>query len=209
MKNKVTTYYLFWIFLIGSVLGWFLEVIYSLIMDHTFINHSALVVGPFNVIYGLGACLLTILLYRYRHSSLIKIFLISFLGGSILEYICSWGMELVLGFSAWDYSGNFLNINGRICLEYSLMWGFLGILWIRYIFPLFIRFIDAWNYEIGRKMTVIISIFLIFDLALTISAVVRAKEKERGNEASNVYEVILDNTFNKDYLKNMFSNSWG
>ncbi len=209
MKNKLSAYYLFWIFIIGSMLGWVIEVIYTLIMDHTFINHSALVIGPFNAIYGFGACLFTALLYHYQNKPAWKIFLVSFLGGSALEYICSWGMEFALGFTAWDYSQNFLNINGRICLIYSLMWGFLGVLWIKYIFPFIIRFIDKWNEEIAKKMTVAVTIFLVFDLAITISSVIRAKENERGIPAGNVYEVILDQTFNRDYLKNMFSNSWG
>lgn len=207
--NKLTPYYLFWIFLIGSILGWVLEFFNTLIMDHTIINHSALVIGPINAIYGFGACLLTAALYHYQRSSAWQIFLVSFFWGSVLEYICSWGMELVLGFSAWNYSNMFLNINGRICLAYSLIWGFLGILWIKYIYPLFIKFIDSWNYEKGKKLSYILGIFLIFDVALTASAVVRAKEWERGIPADNVYEDILDHTFNRDYLKNMYSNSWG
>lgn len=209
MKDKLSLYYLFWIFLIGSVLGWVIEVVYTLIMDHTFINHSALVIGPFNAIYGFGTCLFTSLLYNYQKSPFWKIFLISFIGGSILEYICSLGMELTLGFTAWDYSRDFLNINGRICLKYSLMWGALGLIWIKIVFPFFISFIDTWNYEIGKRLTAVVLLFLIFDIALTISAVIRAKEKEHGVAANNVYERILDHTFNQEYLKNMFSNSWG
>lgn len=208
-ENKLTPYYLFWIFMIGSVLGWVLEFFNTLINDHTFINHSALVIGPINAIYGFGACLLTAMLYHYQNKPAWQIFVVSFISGSLLEYVSSWGMELVLGFTAWDYSNMFLNINGRICLEYSLIWGFLGILWIRYIFPLLVKFIDSWSYEKGKKLSCIISIFLIFDVALTVSAVVRAKEWERGIPANNLYENILDHTFNQKYLKNMFSNSWG
>ena len=44
-------------------------------------------------------------------------------------------MELVLGFTAWNYSNMFLNINGRICLLFSMFWGFLGILWIKFLYP--------------------------------------------------------------------------
>lgn len=209
MKDKISGYYLFWIFIIGSVCGWLIEFFFTLIMQHEFINHSALVIGPLNIIYGFGACILTILLYKYQDQELWKIFAISFLGGSILEYICSWGMELFLGFTAWDYSSKFLNINGRICLLYSVMWGFLGIIWIKFIYPWLIRFIDLWDYQKGRKISIILLVFLAFDAAITVSAIFRAKEKERGVMPNNVYEKVLDDTFNQDYLKNMFSNNWG
>ena len=208
MKNKLSFYYLFWIFMIGSVSGWVIEFFYTLIFSHVLINHSALVIGPLNVIYGFGACLLSALLYRFQDKELWKIFVVSFIAGTVLEYICSWGMELVLGFTAWDYSNDFLNINGRVCLVYSLMWGFLGIVWIRYIYPWLIKIIDLGNYEKGKKLSIILLIFLTFDTFLTVGAIIRAKEKERGIAPSNMYEKILDQTFNQDYLKNMFSNSW-
>ena len=208
MKNKLSFYYLFWIFLIGSVTGWVIEFFYTLIFSHVLINHSALVIGPLNIIYGFGACLLSALLYRFQDKELWKIFVVSFIAGTVLEYICSWGMELVLGFTAWDYSNDFLNINGRVCLLYSLMWGFLGIVWIKYIYPWLIKIIDLGNYEKGKKLSIILLVFLAFDTFLTVGAIIRAKEKERGIAPSNVYEKILDQTFNQDYLKNMFSNSW-
>ncbi len=208
MKDKLNAYYLFWIFLIGSVFGWTIEVIFTLIKNHEFINHSALVIGPFNVIYGFGACILTALLYRYQQKPNWQIFLISFVSGSLLEYICSWGMEFVLGFTAWDYSNNFLNINGRICLSYSIMWGLLGIIYIKFIYNWLIKFIDLWSYNRGKKISLVLLIFMAFDITLTTSAVVRAKNKDRNIPPANIYENLLDHTFNEEYLKNMFSNSW-
>ena len=123
-------------FLIGSVFGWILEGIGSIVIDHMLINHSALVIGPFNAIYGVGACALTAALLKFKDKNIFLIFIIGFIGGSLIEYIMSWGMELVLGFTAWDYSSFFLNINGRICLVYSCIWGVLSIVWIKYLYPL-------------------------------------------------------------------------
>ncbi len=207
-KQKVTFYKMFWLFIFGCVVGWFLEGLYSLLLYHKLINHSALVIGPFNVCYGICACALTFLLYRFKDKGKVAIFLISFVIGSILEYIMSWGMELVLGFSAWDYTGRFLNINGRICFFMSCLWGLLGILWIKYIYPIIEKILDKIPKKIEKKLVIAISIFLLLDTALTISAVIRAKEWEKGVEPRNFYERFLDKTFNKDYLYNMFNNSW-
>ena len=124
-------YKLLYIFIITSICGYFIELIWTLITKGIFINHSAVVIGPFNFAYGICGVALTLLLCRFKDESYVKIFILSFIGGSILEYIMSWGMELVLGFTAWDYSNMFLNINGRICFLYSIFWGALGILWIK------------------------------------------------------------------------------
>ena len=194
-KQKVTFYDLFWLFIFGSIFGWIYEVLFSLIVHHIFINHSALVIGPFNVCYGICACALTFLLYRYKDKGYLPLFGISFFLGSLLEYIMSWGMELVLGFSSWDYSDMFLNINGRVCLVMSCLWGFLGIAWIKWIYPPIEKLIRKIPEKLGHKLVVIISIFLVLDLALTISA-------------GNAYEKFLDKTFNEDYLYNMFNNHW-
>ena len=156
MKSSEKVYYLFWIFIIGCVVGYVVEGIFSLIKWKEFINHSAVVIGPFNAAYGLGALMLSALLYKFKDDKVWKIFIIGFIGGSILEYIMSLGMELVLGFTAWDYSRKPFNINGRI----------------------------------------------------TGVAINRAREKEKGVPAKYKYEEILDKTFNKEYLKNMYNDSW-
>ena len=159
--------------------------------------------------YGLCACVLSAILYKYRNENNFKLFIIGFIGGTILEYLMSLGMELVLGFTAWDYSAKPFNINGRVCLMYSLFWGVLAIFWIKVIYPVVINFIKKLDYNIGKKIAVFLAIFLVFDMLLTYSAVERARAKDRGIPPQNAYEEVLDKTFNKDYLTNMFNNNWG
>ena len=80
-KSCESLYNLFWIFIVGCVVGWFVEGVFSLIKWKEFINHSAVVIGPFNMAYGLGALMLTALLYKFRNEKNIKIF---FAGGDEL-----------------------------------------------------------------------------------------------------------------------------
>ena len=44
MKSRENVYYLFWIFIIGCVVGWCIEGVFSLIKWKEFINHSAVVI---------------------------------------------------------------------------------------------------------------------------------------------------------------------
>ena len=201
-------YKLLYIFIITSICGYFVELVWSFITKGIFINHSAVVIGPFNFAYGICGVLLTLLLYKFKDESYLKIFLLSFIGGSILEYIMSWGMELVLGFTAWDYSNSFLNINGRICLLFSIFWGILGILWIKILYPQIEKMLNKINPKIYKIVIICLTIFLLFDILLTVSSVNRAREADKGIPPSNGYERFLDNTFNSKYLKNMFNNNW-
>ncbi len=202
------SYELLYIFVITSILGYFIEFFWTLLTKGVVINHSAVVIGPFNFAYGICGVALTLLLFKFKDESYLKIFLLSFIGGSILEYIMSWGMELVLGFTAWDYSNRFLNINGRICLLYSIFWGFLGILWIKFIYPQFTNILNKMKPKTYKIVAICLTIFLFLDILLTIGSVTRAKEADRGIEPVNRYERFLDNTFNSKYLKNMFNNNW-
>lgn len=201
-------YELLYIFIITSICGYFIELVWSFITKGIFINHSAVVIGPFNFAYGICGVALTLLLYKFKDESYLKIFLLSFIGGSILEYIMSLGMEIVLGFTAWDYSNNFLNINGRICLLFSIFWGFLGILWIKILYPQFDKIFNKINPKIAKIIIICLTIFLLLDILLTISSVNRARKADNGIPPNNSYEKFLDNTFNSKYLKNMFNNNW-
>ena len=152
--------------------------------------------------------LLTLILLKHKDSSYIKLFLISFVFGTILEYILSLSMEFLVGFTAWDYSKKFLNINGRVALFYSLFWGLLGIIWIKLCYPYVIKIINKINVGVGKKLMIFLIIFLIFDTVLTFSAIDRARECDLGIAPANSYEKFLDKTFNSKYLKNMFNNRW-
>ena len=206
--KKLKFYDLFYIFIFGSIFGWLIEGIYTLIKKGILINHSALVLGPFNIVYGIGAVILTIFLIDYIDKSYFKIFLISFICGTILEYILSLGMELLVGFTAWNYSRYFLNINGRVCLQYSFYWGILGIIWIKLCYPFINKLISKININFGKVLMNILIVFLIFNIALTFSAIKRAREFDKGVPPANSYEKFLDNTFDSKYLKNMFNNHW-
>ena len=73
-ENIEKLYNLFWIFIFGCVAGWIIEGIFTFVRYGALINHCALVLGPFNVAYGFGACLLSILLAKYKDDNYFKIF---------------------------------------------------------------------------------------------------------------------------------------
>ena len=191
MKSRENIYYLFWIFIIGCVVGWCIEGVFSLIKWKEFINHSAVVIGPFNVAYGLGALVLSALLFKFKDDKNWKIFLIGFIGGAILEYTMSLGMELVLGFTAWDYSRKPFNINGRICLGTLIPFGIFGLLVIYILNPFFLGKIslltDTW---LKILFYVSLSIFVVDNIVSGIViGYVKKTEKAFTPEVDNTEEM--------------------
>ena len=106
-EKKMSFYDMFYIFIFGCLFGYVVEVIWSFLRHHIFINHTALVIGPFDIVYGISAVVLSLVLYKYRNDHFIKVFFMSFVVGMVLEYIFSFAMEKISGFVAWDYSKYF------------------------------------------------------------------------------------------------------
>lgn len=207
-KDKLSFHDLFYMFIFGCLMGYVVEGIWSYYRKGLLINHTALVIGPFNIVYGISAIVLTYILYRHKNSKNSEIFIISFLSGSVLEYILSFTMEKMFGFVAWSYRTKPFNINGRICLNYSLFWGALGIVWIKLVYPKVKSIIDKVDREKSIKFMKYLLVFLIFDAFITIGAIKRGQEYEKNIEPSNRLEEIYDKYFGVDYLNNMFNGRW-
>ena len=118
---------LFWLFVIGSFVGFVLETIGCLVTAHHFEVRVGLVLGPFIPVYGIGAVALTLALYRLRGRRELLIFFVAALAGGLVEYLSSLFQELALGTISWEYSDTPLNVGGRTNLMFSLIWGVLGL----------------------------------------------------------------------------------
>ena len=89
---------------IGSFAGVMLELLWCFARHGYLESRSGLVWGPFNMLYGVGAASLSIILYRFRNRGKWLSFLGGFVVGSVVEYVCSWLQEVLFGSRSWDYS---------------------------------------------------------------------------------------------------------
>ena len=104
---------------------------------------------------------------QYFGKDIHTLFLGGFLSGSVTEYIVSFVGEKLLNTKWWDYSDKFLNINGRICLIYSIFWGLLGLYLIKVVNPLIDKLINFIKTKCGvvklRSVATISTVVLIID----------------------------------------------
>lgn len=129
-------YYVLLFFLL-SFLGWLWEVLLYFGTDHLFINRGVYK-GPYLPVYGVGGLLLYILLRSFRRRPFL-VFGISAVLCGVLEYLTSFFLEQKWGIRWWDYSGHFLNVNGRICLLGVGAFGLGGVLLICLFLPWYDR----------------------------------------------------------------------
>jgi uncharacterized membrane protein len=157
-------------FVIYSFIGWIYETMYcSLVVGH-YVNRGFLY-GPLIPIYGLCIVSAIILLYDKRINKIALFALCAFIA-SAFEYITSLWMEVVFNKRWWDYSNEMFNINGRVCLGAALVFGFFGVIILRYLHPALVRLM---NYFVPVRITkktikIIMALFILDLLASFLSA---------------------------------------
>lgn len=123
-------------------------------------------------IYGIGAVIMIIAL-QYFSKTNHRLFLGGIIVGAVVEYSLSLVGEWLLHVKWWDYSDKFLNINGRICLLYSIFWGLLGVYLIKIVNPKVDKFIDYLKTKIKIKLlkTITAGTILFMAIDCLVSAV--------------------------------------
>lgn len=193
-------YKLVWIFFIGSFLGVVCEVLFCLLIDHRFESRQGVIYGPFNPVYGVGVVLITLCLYWLRNKRDFWTFLCGSILGAVSEYVCSWFQETFIGTVSWDYSDMWGNINGRTCLLYAGIWGFLAMLWMKFLYPLFSKLIEAIPNKIGYPLTWILLIAMLVNILISSLAVNRMTARYQGVEPQNAVDEFLDDAYPDEYL---------
>lgn len=150
-------------FLIFSFLGWLLETLYSLYELGHFTKRGFLY-GPLCPIYGWGALILILFFNKYKGKN-IKLFLYAAVIFSVFEYAVSYGMDALFAAKWWDYSNEFFNLNGRISIFYSFVWGIAAILFVNNIYPFFKKKLNIILSKIPYKVQLSI-LYILFTILL-------------------------------------------
>ncbi len=191
------TYMYFFYFTVYSFLGWMCETIYCSIIDNQYVNRGFLK-GPFCPIYGVGALIVIIFLTPFANNIII-LFLIAMIFTSILEYITGVLLEAIFNLTWWDYSNYKFNIQGKVCLLNSILFGVLSVITIDFINPAMATFIKYIPLNYIALFSSISLIYFIFDTTITALRVLELGGKlkemsilvEEIKERREVYKGIL------------------
>lgn len=154
-KAFFARYFLF--FVLYSVLGWIYEVFLEVVVYRWGFSNRGVLLGPYCVIYGVGALLLLFALGRLKQTSIrlgrlsitpVLVFLGVVVLTTALELLGSYIMEVLQGDWLWDYRHYAFNFQGRIALNPSIRFGIGGMIFLYVLQPLFERLAD----RLGRLL---------------------------------------------------------
>lgn len=205
--DHVSGYELFYIFATSAVLGSVVETLWCRLSNGFWERRTSVIYGDFSFAEAIGGVFMTLLLRQDMKAPIKDIFWKTFFCCTVMEYIMSWGEELVTGYRSWDYSNRFLNLNGRVCFMYSCFWGILGVLWTKLIYPVLKYCFYKLPKEVGKPLFWSLTAFLTWDIIVSILAKNRFTARQDGVEAHTAFQRFLDRRFPDERIIKAYPNS--
>ena len=172
-------------FFIYSVLGYICEVIYCSVGQRKLVNRGFLY-GPYCPIYGFGALVVIIFLEPLK------------------EY---WYLVKL-----WDYSKRKVNINGRVCLRNSLLFGIMGMAGVYLLDPVFLPFLRSLDDNLQHALASVIELVMVIDATASVIhlksfqksiVILKKKADEVARETRDEIKETLSGEF--DRMKEFYS----
>ncbi len=212
---RVDFFNVFWMFFVCSILGLILEIIWHMtVVDFgNYEDRAGLLFGPFSPIYGFGAVLVTLALNRLYNKNPVITFVVAGLVGGAFEWAVSFFMEMSFGITAWDYSDyNFFGIpdpvavfcGGRTSTQFLIMWGVLGLVWVKFFLPVMIKTINAIPWQLRYNLTTVMATLMLVNCLMTLGALDCWYTRTSGIQPSTPIEQFFGDFFPDKAMKNRF-----
>ncbi len=171
-------YLLLWLFLIYSFAGVLIETFYCWAAEHRGIIESrvGILYLSLNPLYGIGGVAVTVILIPYIVNPFL-VFIIGLVVCTTLEFIASLVMERLFKSVFWDYSDKVLNVQGRICLQYAIIWGILSLVLIYVLNVINLNVIVRFARPVADVVLLVLSVLVAASIVLTLLAYARTEQK--------------------------------
>ena len=206
-KNKLNEINkIFLIFMIGSIIGYIVEMIVALVQEGHLESRQGVIYGPFTPIYGVGIVIYYLAFQKIKTRDKKKIFLISMILGGTVEYLFSFLQEKIFGTVSWDYSNWILNINGRTTLIHCTYWGFAGLLYMSLIEPIIPKIEEMIQKNGVKIVSAGVAVLMIFNITISSMAALRQKERKYNIQPTSHIDAFLDKNYPDEYMDKIFAN---
>lgn len=168
--------YIIMLFLIYSFAGCLLEMIYCTLLNLKYESRKCMLIGMLCPVYGIGALSILGFTAPFRGSKT-AVFIIGAIAATLAEYITDMFYKEILHVEFWNYSNRFLNINGRVCLTYTVLWGFLSLGLVYYAHPK----ISILAKSVDSRIAAALAVIFIIDAIASIYLLRRFESKNAIN----------------------------
>lgn len=194
------------IFVIASVAGLGLEMVWMYVTAGLTELRVGLVWGPFSPLYGFGACLLTMVLWNFRKAPWFQVFLVSAVLGGGLEQTTGMLMEGLFHAQSWTYLYLPDHITQWIAWRFLFAWGLIGLLWCRVVMPEVIYRIGEPTSRMQIAFISLLMAFLVLDMTMTVYCFYRKAQRDVGIPPANAMDAYVDQHFSDEFIENRFQN---
>ena len=172
-----STYFILWSFVLYSFLGVVVEMLFCLVMKGVLESRSGLLYLPLRPLYGIGGVACMVFLHHFLQQP-IWIFVLGMLICTAVEYAAADVMERVFGVVYWDYSDKPLNLHGRICLQYSVLWGLLAFLPVYAAERYLPRLVEVFGPPaVGTTVLTVVLALVLLCWTVTLAAIARVDRR--------------------------------
>ena len=173
MFNYIPLQWLF-LFYFYSFLGWCWESLYVSILEKRFVNRGFMR-GPFLPLYGCGGTMMLIVSKPF-YDNIILVYIAGCIGATALEYITAIVMETLFKVRYWSYSHKKFNYKGYICLESTLFWGVLTVLFSHFFQVPVEKMLLMIPYRVLSVVTVLTTAYISFDFAIAFKTAIELRD---------------------------------
>ena len=175
-------------FFIYGFLGWCTEVAFAAFKEHHFVNRGFLN-GPICPIYGFGVSTVILFLTPFQDN----LYLVSTIVVTALEWLTGFLLEKLFHSRWWDYSNMPLNLNGYVCLLFSLIWGVACVFIVKVFHPLVAAGIRFLPHTLGWILIAVFGITILIDTYVTASGIFKMNKRlERMEQIAGELHSISD-----------------
>lgn len=192
-------------YVLGGVVGTLWETVLNYCKGNGFVYCNGSIFTPINFVYGFGALVIWIFLANSNRKPYMT-YIYGAIGGGIVEYLLNFLEEKILGARSWDYSNEFLNINGRTTIPFMLFWGLLCLAVVYGVYNPLAKIYDKCPKKVMTTIAIVLLAIVVTDLTITVTALARYSARQQGFAAKTELGLFLDRVFNDDYMKLHFPN---
>ena len=195
---------LFVLFVLGSLFGSIFESIVIFFQKSEWIRRSDLLVGPFSTLYGFGCVIYIVLLGKNSNRNIIKTFIYSSLLGGIFEYLSSLLFEVFFNLKFWDYSSYIMNIQGRTTIPIMMIWGILGTLLLKVIYPNLKKLIKKITINKIKPYVYVLLVFFVINMTLSYTIFFRTMLRNKGIDSFTLVGKMYDYYFDDEFMRKKY-----
>lgn len=192
-------------YVLGGVVGTLWETVLNYCKGNGFVYCNGSIFTPINFVYGFGALVIWIFLANSNRKPYMT-YIYGTIGGGVVEYLLNFLEEKILGARSWDYSNEFLNINGRTTIPFMLFWGLLCLAVVYGVYNPLAKIYDKCPKKVMTTIAIVLLAIVVTDLTITVTALARYSARQQGVAAKTELGLFLDRVFSDDYMKLHFPN---